>query len=94
MMMSLYFALGILLLIAVAESISTSQPDRLRDDVDTGTRNSKRAHRISDRISCSCCHRCCIDRVVSNEAPTGLKVVSQNLLPTAPKPGEESKSAA
>ena len=49
MMMSLYFALGIFLLIAVRKAVRTSQLDRLRsmvelrlhgNDVHTGTQNS------------------------------------------------------
>ena len=76
MMMSLYFALGIFLLIAVRKSISASQPDRLRgmvmlcpccDNFDPRTRNREPACRISDRIGCTRHHRRSPDRAGSGE---------------------------
>ncbi len=59
-----------------AESIGTSQPDRLRSvvklhpcrgNVDTGTPNRQPAGRISGRVGCACCRRCNPDRAGSGE---------------------------
>jgi len=71
MMLSLYVALGNLPAYRSAESIGTSQSDRLRSmvklrpcrgNVDTGARNRQPAGRISGWVGRACCHRCSPDR--------------------------------
>ena len=75
--LSLYVALGIVLLIAVRNPSAHPQPDRLhsmvrvrtcRGNVNTGTRNHQPARRISGWVGSACCHRCRPNRAGSGEA--------------------------
>jgi hypothetical protein len=77
MMMSLYFALGVFLLVAVrnpsvhrsviAFAAWSSFAHAVNDD-DSRTRNPKRARGISGRVGSACGHRCSPDRSGSGEA--------------------------
>lgn len=76
MMLSLYVALGILLLISVRNPsahrsliafAAWSSFAHAVTNVDTGTRNRQRAVRISGRVGCACCRRRGPDSVGSGQ---------------------------